>query len=103
MTIKKSAAIRTMEKMIGGRLTFGRMIESLRKSDEVSQVELAARMKMSKAHLCDIEKGRRMVTIARAVQFAKALGYSEQVFVAKALEDQIHEAGLKLKVSVTAA
>lgn len=103
MTTKKSSAIRAIEKILGGRLTFGSMIESLRKSDEITQVDLAKRMKISKAHLCDIEKGRRSVTITRAIQFAKVLGYSEKVFVAIALEDQIAEAGLKVRVKLIAA
>ncbi len=103
MTTKKSSAIRALEKTRGERLSFGRMIESIRKSDEISQVELAKTMQISKAHLCDLEKGRRPITLTRAIQFAKVLGYSETQFAAKALEDQVHEAGLKVKVTLTAA
>lgn len=103
MTTKKSSAIRALEKIRGGRLTFGSMIESIRKADEISQVELARKMKISKAHLCDLEKGRRPVTLSRAILFAKVLGYSETQFAAKAIEDQVHEAGLKVKVTLSAA
>jgi len=102
MSIKKSSAIRTLEKMRGGRLTFGKMLESIRKADEISQVELADKMKISKAHLCDLEKGRRPVTLSRAILFAKVLGYSETQFAAKAIEDQVYEAGLKVKVTLSA-
>lgn len=103
MTIKKSAAIRTLEKIRGGRFAFGQMIESIRKCDEISQVELARKMKISKAHLCDLEKGRRTITLSRAVQFAKILGYSETVFLSMAIEEQMHEAGLNMKVTLSAA
>ncbi|MFA6237459.1 MAG: helix-turn-helix transcriptional regulator [Bacteriovorax sp.] len=103
MTIKKSAAIKALEKIRGGPLTFGKLIESTRKCDEISQVELAKKMNMSKAHLCDIEKGRRNVTLTRAIQFAKVLGYSQTVFASVALEDQAREAGLKVKITVEAA
>jgi transcriptional regulator with XRE-family HTH domain len=79
------------------------MIESLRKTDEISQVELAKKMKISRAHLCDIEKGRRTVTLSRAIQFAKVLGYPSIVFASIVLEDMAREAGLEVKVSLKAA
>jgi len=68
MTIKKSSAVKILEKIRGGPLTFGRMIESIRKADEISQVELAKKMQISKAHLCDIEKGRRAVTLSHPLR-----------------------------------
>jgi transcriptional regulator with XRE-family HTH domain len=103
MSTKKSSAIKKLEKMRGGPLTFGKMIESIRKADELSQVELAKKMKMSKAHLCDIEKGRRAVSLSRASEFAKILGYSPIVFISILIEDMVREAGLEVKVSLKAA
>lgn len=103
MTIKKSKAIQSLENFRGGPLTFGKMIESIRKSDELSQVDLASKMNISKAHLCDIEKGRRTVTLSRAIQFAKVLGYSETQFASLVLEDQAREVGLKVKIILEAA
>jgi transcriptional regulator with XRE-family HTH domain len=103
MTTKKSTVTRQLDKIRGGSLTFGVMIESLRICDEISQTELASRIKISKAHLCDIEKGRRAVTLTRAILFAKALGYPEIIFVEKALEDQALKAGLKYRITLKAA
>ena len=102
-TKKKSNAKKFLESLRGGPLTFGHMIESIRQADEVSQVELARKMAMSRAHLCDIEKGRRVVTVERAAQFAKVLKYSVHQFVALALEDQLKKAGLKAKVHLDVA
>jgi transcriptional regulator with XRE-family HTH domain len=79
------------------------MIESIRFADEISQTQLATRLKMSRSHLCDIEKGRRTVTVERAAAFARVLGYSVTQFVAVAVEDQLREAGLKVRVSLSAA
>ena len=45
MTTKKKSAIEQIEELGGGPLTFGRMIESLRKCDELSQAELAAKQR----------------------------------------------------------
>ena len=103
MSTKKSLSIKKLEKMRGGPLTFGRMIESIRKADEMSQVELASLMKISKAHLCDIEKGRRSVSLSRAADFAEILDYSPIVFVSILIEDMVREAGLAVKVSLKAA
>jgi antitoxin HigA-1 len=58
---------------------------------------------ISRAHLCDIEQGRRMVSLERAVRFAEALQQSESQFARLALQDQIRAAGLKLKITVEAA
>lgn len=57
----------------------------------------------SRAHLCDIEKGRRSVSAKRAAQFARTLGYPSWIFLQTALEDQVREAGLRFKVTVRAA
>jgi transcriptional regulator with XRE-family HTH domain len=98
-----SDAIKAIEGLRGGPLTFGRMIESVRIRDEISQAELARRMNISRSHLCDIEKGRRFVRAARAAKFAKALGYSVSVFVATALDDELRAAGLSMRVTLEAA
>ena len=103
MSIKKSDARKFLEKLNDGPLTFSQMIESIRMADEISQVDLAKKMGMSRAHLCDIEKGRRIVTVERAAQFAKILGYSVHQFVALALEDQLKKMGLKVKVHLDVA
>ncbi|MGD0694069.1 MAG: helix-turn-helix transcriptional regulator [Terriglobia bacterium] len=104
MTTKaKSDARRFLESVRGGPLTFGGMISSIRLADGVQQVELARKMKISRAHLCDIEHGRRSVSVDRAAQFARVLGYSANQFVAVAVEDQLRKAGLKVKVRLEAA
>lgn len=102
-TKAKSDARRFLESLRGGPLTFGRMIASIRLADGVQQVELARRMKISRAHLCDIESGRRSVSVDRAAQFARVLGYSANQFVAVAVEDELRKAGLKVKVRLEAA
>ncbi len=103
MSTKKGDAKKYLEALRGGPLSFGKMIESLRQADEISQTELAKKMQISRAHLCDIEKGRRAITVERAAQFAKIMGYSVNQFVATALEDQLRKAGMKAKVHLDVA
>lgn len=92
-----------LEKIGGAPLTFSRMMESLRLCEEMSQVEFARKLHISRSHLCDIEKGRKTVSPARAVKFAKILGYSEKLFIALALQDMVQKEGLKFKVTLEAA
>jgi hypothetical protein len=53
---KKSDAMRLLEKLSGGPLTLARAIESVRKSEGLSQDECAKKLGVSKSHL---GKGRR--------------------------------------------
>jgi DNA-binding transcriptional regulator YiaG len=101
-TKKKSDAMQFLESLVG-ELTFGGLIEAMRQAEEMSQVDFAKKLGISKQHLCDIEKGRKFVSPERAAKFAKILGHSEQSFVALALQDIVNQGGLKLKVSVEAA
>ncbi|MEN9836153.1 MAG: hypothetical protein RL011_2346, partial [Pseudomonadota bacterium] len=78
-----------------GRLTFAKVIRSTRLSDELSQQDFAAKLGISKQHLCDIEKGRKTVSPARAWAWAKKLGYHPQQWAELALQDLIDKEGLK--------
>lgn len=104
MSIKKlDPTTRYLERLAGGPLTFGRLLESTRLSDGLSQTNFAKRLKISCSHLCDIEKGRKVVSAERAARFARILGYSEPLFVKLALQDVLTNAGLELTVEVRAA
>ncbi|MEI8346636.1 MAG: helix-turn-helix transcriptional regulator [Pseudomonadota bacterium] len=103
MSTKIKDAEKILQKIRGRPLTFGQLIHSVRLCDEITQIELADKLKISRAHLCDIEKGRRLVSAQRAAQFAKVLGYSIESFVAQALEDQLRQMGLALKITIEAA
>jgi transcriptional regulator with XRE-family HTH domain len=92
-----------MEKILGGPLSLGMALEGIRKGEEMSQGEFAKKIGISQQKLCDLEKGRRHVSPKRAAQFAKKLGHPVEVFVKLALQDQVNQDGLKLKVSVEAA
>lgn len=89
-----------LERLTGGPLTFGRMINSIRLCDEYSQVEFAKLLGISKSHLCDIEKGRKSVSPGRAVRWAQILGYSERQFVRLSLQQMLDEANIEMEVKV---
>jgi transcriptional regulator with XRE-family HTH domain len=100
---RKSEAMRFLENLTGGPLTFGEMLSAIRLGEGLSQAEFAGVLGVSKSHLCDIEKGRKTVSPSRAARFAGLLGYSTEQFVRLALQDQVEQAGLGLIVRVEAA
>jgi transcriptional regulator with XRE-family HTH domain len=101
--VKKSAAMKALEKIAGGPLTLSSAIESIRKSEGLSQAECAKKLGVSKSHLCDVEKGRKVVSPERAAKWAKMLGYPESVLVRLAIQGGLDAAGLKYKVEIEAA
>ena len=62
-------------------MTLGGMLWSLRVCDEISQAEFARRLGVSRSHLCDVEKGRKVVSPERAAAWAEILGFPPTVFV----------------------
>ncbi len=106
MTIKKSNSSSErefIEGLLDGPLTFGMAVESLRLRDDLSQTVFAKKLGVSRQYLCDVEKGRRLVSPEQAARFAKAFGHPPSVLVQLALQDAVREGGLKLKVTVEAA
>lgn len=86
-----------------GPLTLGRLVMAIRQCEEMSQIEFAKQLGISKSHLCDIEQGRKNISPERAARFARLLGYSEPQFVRLALQGLLDEAKIRMVVSVKAA
>lgn len=104
MTTKnKSNAMTFLDKVIGVPISLGGTLESIRFSEEISQVMFSKKLGISQAHLSQIEKGVKSVSPERAKKFAKILGYSEVTFVELALQDQLKRAGIKMKIHLEAA
>lgn len=100
---KKSRAMRLLESLTGGPPSFAEMIRTLRETEEATLEAFAKRLGISRAYLCDLEKGRRNVSATRAAEWAQELGYPEWQFVELALQGQLDAAGLKYRVGVKAA
>lgn len=83
-----------------GSLTFGDLLLIQREDEELSQVEMAEKLGISKQKLCDFEKGRRLPSAKTAAAWAKKLGHPREVWVQVVLQDQLRRDNLKLKVSV---
>jgi transcriptional regulator with XRE-family HTH domain len=96
-------AIPFLEKYLGGSLTLGGVMEAIRLGEDMTQPAFAKNLGISKANLNDIEKGRKLVSPARAARFAKLLGYSERQFIQLSLQALLDKEGIDLKVDLKAA
>ena len=104
MAIKSKMTQKTLEmmdKITGTKLTIGSLIWAIRKADEISQVDFAEKLKISKQHLCDIERGRKSVSPKLAANYADILGYSKHQFIRLALQDLVDRDGLEINVDIT--
>jgi transcriptional regulator with XRE-family HTH domain len=89
-----------LDRLTGSKLTFGNMIASIRKSEDMSLSEFAKELGISHHSLSDIEHARRNVSVSAAYQYAEKLGYPPKLFVALTLQNQVDQAGINLNVNV---
>ena len=103
MGTRKSETMKFLEQAAGRPLSLGGLLESIRLGEEKSQIAFARKLGVSASHLCDIEKGRKVVSPERAARFAKILGRSPEQFVRLSLQELVDDAGLSMKVDVGVA
>ncbi|MGE0175272.1 MAG: helix-turn-helix domain-containing protein [Oligoflexales bacterium] len=99
MSTKKKYGLKDLAKRLGP-MTVGSFLRSWRMSEGFTQREFAERLKMSAANLCDIEQGRKGISVEKAEEIARIIGYSPAVLIELALTDQVREAGLSYNISV---
>ena len=74
----KSEARKLLEKLNKGPITFGQLVESHRLCDDSSQAELARRMEISRAHLCDYRERAPAGQCRAGCQVRPGAGLSRQ-------------------------
>ncbi|MGQ3890103.1 helix-turn-helix transcriptional regulator [Legionella sp. CNM-1927-20] len=99
-TNKSQAALDYLVKLIGKMPTLGDYLLAIRQGEEMSQVDFAKLLGVSRQYLCDIEHNRRFISPKMAAEFANKLGYSKNQFVRLCLQDLLNREGLDLSVSV---
>lgn len=105
MTIKSKITkktLRDLEKITGATLTLGKLICAIRQADEISQVDFADILGITKQHLCDIEHERKSISPKLAAKYADILGYSSEQFIRLSLQDLVDRSGLNIQVEITA-
>jgi DNA-binding XRE family transcriptional regulator len=84
------------------RPTFGTVLRAWRLAEEMNQTQMAKFLGISRANLCDIEKGRKLPSPSRAVKIARKLGMLKSHAIELVLQDTLDREHIKLKVSVAA-
>jgi transcriptional regulator with XRE-family HTH domain len=88
---------------IWDKMTFGGLVHSLRVSDEISQVELAKKIGVSKQFLSDVEHNRKDVGIGFAKKISDSLGYSIEPLIELLIRDQLRRQHLNYIVELKKA
>jgi len=80
--------------------TLGQLIRSLRECDEITQVFLAEKLRISRQFLSDVEHDRKIVGVDFAKKLSKVLGYPIETFLQPLLNAQLKRAGINCQVEV---
>ena len=100
MTVKNSAK-NLLEKEIGPA-TFGSFLRAARTAMDATQTEMGKILGVSKSVICDIEKGRQIVSPELAYKIAHKAGLSTILAVKLCLQDQLRLSKIKMKVELKA-
>ncbi len=99
-TARVKHGLKEIEKELG-ELTFASVLTAHREAEELSQVQMAKKLGISKQSLNDLEKRRRIPTASRAASIAKKLGMLEESFIEFALSDQLKSERLNYRVTIS--
>ena len=97
---KTNKTLKEIENITKIQLSFGKLIWAIRKADDLSQIDFATKLKISKQHLCDIEHERKSVSPKLASKYAKILGYSREQFIRLSLQDLVDREALNVQVEI---
>lgn len=84
-----------------GPLSFALYMRVARDSLGLTQEAFGKKLGISRANVCDIEKGRHFVSTSLAVKVARKAGLSEKVALQACLQDQVNKSGSKAIVAVS--
>ena len=76
-----------------GPLSFALFMRVARNLLGLTQDEFGKLIGLSRANVCDIEKGRHLVSTELAVKVAKKVKLSEKMALQACLQDQVNKAG----------
>jgi transcriptional regulator with XRE-family HTH domain len=83
-----------------GPLTFGQLLESHRLSEELSQSDMAKKLKISRQKLNDFEHGRRSPSLRMTADFAERLGEHAPTWISIVIEEMLRKDHLDFKVTL---
>lgn len=96
---KNKYGLKELEKEFG-ELTFGKLLKSYRLAEEIAQVDMAKKLKISRQKLNDFEHGRRFPSPRMAADMAETLGEHAPTWVSVVIEEMLREDDLDFKVTL---
>ena len=100
ITKQSQEALDYIASLTGKKLTLGNLLLSIRQCEDMSQVDFAKQLGVSRQNLCDIEHHRRFVSPKIAAAYADKLGYSKHQFVRLCLQDLLDRDQLRMIVDI---
>ena len=100
--MKKSAAIKFLEKLSGEEFSFAMAIRAYRTREDLTQQQLADLVGVKKSYISNIENKREFVSAEQAARFARAFKEPVDLWMTWAIQDQINRAGEKFKIKLVA-
>ncbi|NRA44050.1 MAG: helix-turn-helix transcriptional regulator [Oligoflexales bacterium] len=99
MTIDEKDYVRAQEVLPS--LSFAELIESIREDLNIEKrVDMARQLGVTKQYYSDFLSGRSHVSVKKAVEWAKILGYPDKLFIKYALDDLLSRNELNYSVQV---
>ena len=83
-----------------GKVTFGRLLKSHRLAEDMTQVQLAKHLKVSKQNLNDLETGRKLPSLNRALKIAKKLNVVDEVVAQIVIQEQLDRENIHFTVKI---
>lgn len=100
--MKKSNAVRFLEKIVGEEVSFAMALRAYRGSMEMTQEELAKKLGVKKSYISNLENKRDFVTVEQAIRFAKIFREPVMLWMGYALQDMVNRAGVNVRVKLIA-
>jgi transcriptional regulator with XRE-family HTH domain len=101
--MKTNKTQKQLEEISRQALTLNNLLQAIRLGEEMTQIEFAKLLGVSRQYVCDLEQNRRFVSPKVAELFANILGYSPQQFIRLCLQDMMKREGMDFLVEVKAA
>ena len=97
MSIKQARQVFEKSK---GPFTFATYMLGIRTTLDLSQAAMAKKLGISRAALCEIEKGRTLVAPQTAIRYAKKAGFSITLALESCLQDQLRKVNIRNRVRI---
>jgi transcriptional regulator with XRE-family HTH domain len=91
--LKKTYGLKDLD-ATWGPVSMAKTIRSWRICESYTQEHCAELLGVKKAYICDVEKGRTLVSPSQAVKFAKIMGEPEEGLMGIAIEDMLRRDGI---------